>query len=64
MTHAGVEHGFAPGLLDGRGHAGPASAADVRGLAPALIVSTEFDPLRDEAENYPARLRRPACRRA
>jgi hypothetical protein len=37
-------------------YAGSASAADVRGLAPALIVSAEFDPRRDEAENYPARL--------
>ena len=36
--------------------ADPASAADPRGLAPALIVSADFDPLRDEAENYPARL--------
>jgi acetyl esterase len=38
------------------GYAAPATVADVRGLAPALIVSAEFDPLRDEAENYAARL--------
>jgi acetyl esterase len=38
------------------GYAAPASVADVRGLPPALIVSAEFDPLRDEAENYAARL--------
>jgi acetyl esterase len=38
------------------GYAAPASVADVRGLAPALIVSAEFDPLRDEAEDYAARL--------
>ena len=38
------------------GYAAPATVADVRGLAPALIVSAQFDPLRDEAENYAARL--------
>jgi acetyl esterase/lipase len=38
------------------GYAAPANVADLRGLAPALIVSAEFDPLRDEAENYAARL--------
>ena len=46
------------------GYAAPASVADLRGLAPALIVSAEFDPLRDEAETYAARLAAagvPAC---
>jgi acetyl esterase len=37
-------------------YAAPANVADVRGLAPALIVSAEFDPLRDEAESYANRL--------
>jgi acetyl esterase len=43
-------------LSDLPGYAAPASVADLRGLAPALIVSAEFDPLRDEAETYAARL--------
>jgi acetyl esterase len=43
-------------LSDIPGYAAPASVADLRGLAPALIVSAEFDPLRDEAETYAARL--------
>jgi acetyl esterase len=38
------------------GYAAPAGVADLRGLAPALIVSAEFDPLRDEAETYAGRL--------
>jgi acetyl esterase len=38
------------------GYAAPAGVADLRGLAPALIVSAEFDPLRDEAETYADRL--------
>jgi acetyl esterase len=38
------------------GYAAPAGVTDLRGLAPALVVSAEFDPLRDEAEIYGARL--------
>ncbi|WGS54040.1 alpha/beta hydrolase [Paraburkholderia sp. D15] len=33
-----------------------AALADLRGVASATIVSAEFDPLRDEAEQYAARL--------
>jgi acetyl esterase len=35
----------------------PMKRTDVGGLAPALIVTAEYDPLRDEAERYGARLK-------
>jgi len=37
--------------------AAPACADDLHGLPPATIVTAEFDPLRDEGEEYGARLR-------
>ena len=50
-------HHYLPTPEDGLSPlASPLRAADVSGVPPALVITAEFDPLRDQAEEYARRL--------
>lgn len=61
LTRAGMVYFWNHYLADpndgAHPYASPLRAADLSGLAPAHVVTAEFDPLRDEGNAYAARLR-------
>ena len=47
---------FVPGVHRSDPRAVPARADDLHGLAPAIVMTAEYDPLRDEGERYADRM--------
>ena len=60
LTKAGMEWFWDHYLAspeDGKNpYASPLQASDLRGLPPAMVITAEFDPLRDEGQAYAKRL--------
>jgi acetyl esterase len=52
-----AEHLLGPGGDSSDPRCSPLLAEDLSGLAPAIVVSAGFDPLRDEVEDYAAAMR-------
>ncbi len=61
LTRGGMEwfwdHYLAAAEDDRNPYASPLHAPDLAGLPPAMVVTAEFDPLRDEGQAYARRLR-------